>query len=358
MINLGIVGLGNWGRRHLNSANASGRFRIVRAVSKEPEMVAELAAEHEVILTTEFEDVIADPTIDAVTLATPHTLHTQQIISAAEAGKHVFTEKPFALTKTDAEAAVTACDKAGVALGLGHDNRQYPALQAIKRHIEDGSLGTVVHFETNISHDATKQRFEKGVIGDPAEEQRALGRATNEYVPTRSWRLALPEAPSGPLIHLGVHRIDAYIYLGGEIDWVMAQNPRQILPTEYGDTGSVLLQFKSGVTGYIAAAIVTPMNSRLQVFGSEGWIEATGPRDFGEYTRSSLRDLCYTPADGEPENTAYDYVDSVEINLGTFADEVEGKGNFAIPRDEMIHNAAVTEAIIKSIKSGEKVHVS
>lgn len=356
MIKIGIIGLGNWGRRHLASAKASGRFEVLRAVSKDPESVAELAAENDLILSTDIEDVLADPEIEAVTLATPHTLHTRQIVAAAEAGKHVFTEKPFALTKADAETAVAACEKAGVALGLGHDNRQYPALQEIKRRIDDGSLGTVVHFETNISHDATKQRFEKGIIGDPAAEQRALG--TNEYVPTKSWRLALPEAPSGPLIHLGVHRVDAFIYLGGEVEWVMAQNPRHVLPTEYGDTGSVLLQFKSGVTGYIAASIVTPMNSRLQVFGSDGWVEATGPRDFGDYTRSSLRDLTFTPAKGDPEKTAFDYVDSVEINFGTFADEIEGTGKFAIPRSEMIHNAAVTEAIIKSINSGEKVTVA
>jgi predicted dehydrogenase len=66
---------------------------------------------------------LADPGIDAVVLATPHTLHRPQVEATAAAGKHVFCEKPFALTKADAEAAITACRRAGVALGVGHNRR-------------------------------------------------------------------------------------------------------------------------------------------------------------------------------------------------------------------------------------------
>lgn len=357
MIRLGIIGLGQWGRRHAASALDCGRFEIRRAVSKQPQEVAEFAAERGILLSENIEDVLSDPKIDAVTLATPHTLHTAQIIQAAEAGKHVLTEKPFALTKADAEAAVAACEKAGVVLGLGHDNRHYPALKELKRLVDSGELGTILHVETNISHDATKKRLESGVIPDQQQAPDENNAGSNEYVPSPAWRLEFREAPAGPLIHVGVHRVDAFIHLLGEIEWVFAQSVRRILPTEFGDVASVLLQFKSGVTGYIGSSLVTPMNSRLQVFGANAWAEARGPGDFGDYVRSSLNFLTQFDSEGQSQTTDYDHVDSVAINLSLFADEVEGIGQFNISNSEKIHNAAVIEAICKSIESGEKVFV-
>ena len=253
MINLAVVGLGNWGRRHTASALETGRFNVKRAVSKEPDEVRDFADQHGLLLSENIEDVLADPDIDAVTLATPHTLHTAQIIMADEAGKHVLSEKPFALSKSDAERAVAACEKAGVVLGLGHDNRHYPAMQELKRLVDSGGLGEVLHIETNISHDAQVRRLKSGNIPDPEAARAERNTGGNEYVPPRAWRMEFREAPAGPLIHLGVHRGDAFIHLLGEIEWVFAQNTHHLLPTEFGDVASVLLRFRSGVTGYSAA---------------------------------------------------------------------------------------------------------
>lgn len=69
---------------------------------------------------------------------TPHSLHTYQIVAAAEAGKHVFTEKPFALSKSEAESAIAAARKAKIRLGLGHNQRFAPPQREIKRRIADG----------------------------------------------------------------------------------------------------------------------------------------------------------------------------------------------------------------------------
>ena len=92
-------------------------------------------------LVDSYEALLADTTIDAVVLATPHSLHSPQTIAAAQVGKHVFCEKPFALHKADAEAAVAATTKAGVTLGLGYNRRFHPEMTALRQQIQSGELG-------------------------------------------------------------------------------------------------------------------------------------------------------------------------------------------------------------------------
>src|SRR4029450_5848255 len=89
-------------------------------------------------------------TVDAVILATPHSLHTKQVIAAAAAGKHLFCEKPFALTKADAEASVSATQKAGVTLGLGYNRRFHPEMTKLRERIRTGDLGTTLHDEATM----------------------------------------------------------------------------------------------------------------------------------------------------------------------------------------------------------------
>ena len=123
MLNTAMIGLGWWGKELVRSARDSSLMRFTRGVTLEPETVRDFAKEMNITIGTSYEDVLGDNSIDAVVLATPHTRHRAQVEAAAAAGKHVFCEKPFALTLEDAEAAIAACRKAGVALGVGHNRR-------------------------------------------------------------------------------------------------------------------------------------------------------------------------------------------------------------------------------------------
>ena len=91
-------------------------------------------------LADSYEALLADPNVNAVVLATPHSMHASQVIAAAKAGKHVFCEKPFALTKAHAEAAVAATTKAGVTLGLGYNRRFHPEMTKLRNQIRSGDL--------------------------------------------------------------------------------------------------------------------------------------------------------------------------------------------------------------------------
>src|ERR1022692_2629142 len=96
------------------------------------------------------------PAIEAVVLATPHTRHRAQVEAAAAARKHVYCEKPFALAKADARAMLDACARAGVTIAVGHHFRLMPSMKALRREVESGALGTIMHAEGNYSHDWLK----------------------------------------------------------------------------------------------------------------------------------------------------------------------------------------------------------
>src|SRR5487761_1294339 len=150
MIEAAIVGLGRWGRTLVAAVEGkSDRLRFTRAVSRDPARHRDFAAEHRLELVREFESVLADPRIGAVVLATPHSLHCEQIIAAAGAGKAVFCEKPLCLEAADAARAIAACETAGVVLGVGTDKRFFPAFQELLRLKRTGALGEIAHIEAH-----------------------------------------------------------------------------------------------------------------------------------------------------------------------------------------------------------------
>jgi len=109
-------------------------------------------AEHDLALTDDLDAVLADPAIDAVLLATPHSLHPAQVIACAEAGKQVFCEKPLALHRADAARMFGACREAGVTLAVGHNRRFWPSMRALRDIVTSGELGTILHVEGHNSN--------------------------------------------------------------------------------------------------------------------------------------------------------------------------------------------------------------
>ena len=129
MLNAAIYGLGRWGNRLVESVQGSSKFRFVKGISREPEKHKEFSQKTGVKVVSSYGRILKDPEIDAVVLATPHSLHVKQIVQAAKAGKHVFVEKPFTLTRKTAEKAVEACKAAGVTLGVGFNRRYSPVVR-------------------------------------------------------------------------------------------------------------------------------------------------------------------------------------------------------------------------------------
>jgi predicted dehydrogenase len=144
-IRAAIVGLGRWGRNLVEASTGHARLKIVRAVEPELEGAQDFCAEHGLQLTDDLDAVLADPSIDAVLLATPHSLHPAQVMACAAARKHVFCEKPLALRRADAARMFDACRDAGVTLAVGHNRRFWPAMAALRDTVASGELGSILH---------------------------------------------------------------------------------------------------------------------------------------------------------------------------------------------------------------------
>ena len=153
-VRIALVGMGWWGKKMLSVLEAAPQdIKVVHAVEPNLETVRSLCAEREIALSADYADALNDPAVEAVVLATPHALHEAQIEAAVAAGKHVFCEKPLALTKAGAEKAVNRCRDAGLVLGMGHERRFDPPIAALLAKSAAGELGRIQQIEANFSHD-------------------------------------------------------------------------------------------------------------------------------------------------------------------------------------------------------------
>ncbi|MCC6610139.1 MAG: Gfo/Idh/MocA family oxidoreductase [Burkholderiales bacterium] len=335
MINAGIVGLGWWGKTLVESVQGkSADIRFVAGASRTvTPQLQEFAEAQDLALRGSFEELINDRKLDAVVLATPHSMHVPQVLAAARRGKHVFCEKPFALSKAEAAKAVRAVQKAGVALGLGYNRRLHPAMVDLRNRIRSGKLGTILHVE--------------GTMAFP----NAL------YLEPHQWRANPAEAPCGGLTPMGVHFVDAIIDLCGEVDEVYCRSMRRALRIDADDTTSVLFHLRSGMSAYLSTMTATAGCFRLQVYGTEGWIRLDGVTHIAgassEERRTRLFGACtFQPVKGPAQTWQAEAVDTSRAALEAFARAAAGGPPYPISAEEMVHGAAVTEAIIKSAAAG------
>ena len=127
------------------------RFTTLQTRTVTPDVEA-FAKQHSLRIADSYEAVLADPKIDAVALATPPSGHLKQIEAAAAAGKHVYCEKPFTFSKTEAEAAVEAVRKAKRVVGVGYNRRFHPEMIKLHDRIKAGELGTIQHIEASMTY--------------------------------------------------------------------------------------------------------------------------------------------------------------------------------------------------------------
>jgi len=333
LIRTAIAGLGWWGKTIVESAEGTELDLVALTTRSNGQDARDFAASQGMRVAADLDELLAADDIDAIVLATPHSQHTEQVIAAAQAGKHVFVEKPFALTRADAEAAIAAVDAAGVTLGLDYGRRFHPEMTRLREQIGAGELGTILHVEATMT----------GPNG--------LALAAD------AWRADREETPAGGLTPMGVHAIDGMIDLCGSIDTVYCQSFRRAIAVDADDTTSMLFRMREGMSGYLSTMTATGPGFSFQVFGSAGWVRLEGKTHVAgapsEERRMQLFGRCvFQPVKGEATVWEAERFDVTGAALQAFATAVQGGDPFPITHEEMIHGAAVTEAVIRSAGSG------
>jgi len=315
MLNTAIVGLGWWGKTLVKAARDFGApLRFRRGITLEPESVRDFAAENQIQLGTSFEDVLADRSIEAVVLATPHTKHRAQVEAIAAAGKHIYCEKPFALTKADAQAALDACRRAGIVVAVGHHFRLMPSMRVLAELKGTGAFGTIMHAEGNYSHD--------WLANYPAD----------------SWRMRTEESRAGGMTGMGIHVLDCFRDLVGPMKRISALSKARALKLETGDTTAALIEFDNGATGTLATTIKTPFAWRMAIFGENCRAESI----------SETRAIVHH-AGKEPEVIDCAADNHLGRNLDYFAKAALGESVFPISPAGILQTAAALEAVFKSV---------
>ncbi len=320
MIKAAIVGLGWWGKNIADAVQGkSTKLQFVHGVTQELDATRDYAKTKGFRLSATLEEALADPEVQAIVLATPHSLHADQVVQVARAGKAVFCEKPLSLTRADAQRAVDACKAAGVPIGVGQNKRFWPSTAEMRRVVASGALGRIMHVEGHYSNEHSSKFF-------------------------APWRDLPSETPGAGMTGTGIHILDAFANIAGPAEKITAQFIAHREGADPRDTVSVLFKFKNNISGFLGAVRASPLYFRIHVFGDEGSVEAL------DEARTIIR-----LKGGKTEVKDFPKIDSIRAEIDAFADAVSGVAPYPITTTEMVNTIASFEAVINSIKTGATV---
>jgi predicted dehydrogenase len=329
MIRAAIIGLGRWGRSLVAAVQGkSDTIRFVAAHTRTRANADDFCREQGLTFSESYEQVLADPGIDAVVLATPHSLHERQIVAAAQAGKHVHVEKPITLDRASADRAVAAARNAKIMLAVGYCRRFHPSVVEMRARLKSRRLGTLVAM---VAQHTT---------------------STGQFIATDNWRAAPGESPGGALTAVGVHSLDHMIEFGGRVRDVVCATARHG-PGPADDTTAIFLRFASGVAGTIFCSVMTATNFSFTLYGTGGLAEISKP---------TLQQFRFVPASDRPptgpvtappdEVLEHAGFDMLNAELTAFAYAIREQRPYPIPLDEILHGMSVFDAVVRSAASG------
>jgi predicted dehydrogenase len=246
-VKLGIVGLGRWAKVLTNAALKSDKLQIIAGHSRSQEKRDEFKQQFNVETYDSLDEILSMPEIEGVIITVPNEQHYTVAKKIAEAGKHIYTEKPISNILADGLRMEALQQKYNVTMTVGHSARLLKGVQIMKDNLENGSLGKLAFIEANFSN------------------ERAL-----ELTPD-TWRWYRDRAPGGPLSQLAIHMFDILHYLGGDVDGVSSMASKlSPVGAEVDDQSMSTVRFKNGVIGYVGSCWTSPGIFSTRVFAQSG----------------------------------------------------------------------------------------
>lgn len=322
-VGLALVGLGWWGKVLADAVQRSGQGEIVSGYARTESTRQAFAEQYGCRAAASMDEILRDPEVQGIVAATPHSHHVELILEAASAGKHIFVDKPLALTVADADRAIQAVAQAGVVLQVGHQRRLQAANRLVRQMIQDGELGALHQLEANMS-------------------------ISKRQPPT--WRSDPAEQPLGGLTALGVHMIDTLHYFAGPTKRVFTIS-KQIVGNQgdLDEATGVLVEFEQGPVGYIGFSFSVPKVTSVGVYGDKAavWSEEEGTRLYVQGSDEiRRRELPVQPNDALAEQMA------------EFAAAIRGETTPEVGAHEGRAVVEVVEALIESDRRGQPVELA
>jgi predicted dehydrogenase len=324
-LRVAILGIGWWSDVLADGMKRSGKFQIVSCFTRSEEKRRTFATKYSCMAASSYEAILKDPSIDAIVNTTPNDVHLETTRMAAQAGKHVFLDKPIANTVREGREIARVCEEADVVLALGYQRRRESHFRWIKAEIDAGRFGKLVQAEGNISRD----RFGK--------------------IDLSSWRYQSAGMPGGVMLQIGIHYVDVLEMLMGPVKRVSGMSAQLVLPGDNPDVANLMLEHENGAISNLSASYASASEFyMMNIYGKE----ATAYYDMF----SGLRHL--TRGAATPRTVATENNDTIREELDEFVHCVRTGAKPETDGWWACRNLAVIKAGVKSASEGRAVSVS
>ncbi|MBI1280676.1 MAG: hypothetical protein GC179_21310 [Anaerolineaceae bacterium] len=339
-IRVGLIGCGLMARAHLPGYQTTGeRVEIVMCCDNN-EQLAQTHAQNiggDIVVTSDWEQVIANPNVDAVDICSPHFLHAPMVLAAAKAGKHILLEKPMAMNLTEGQQMVDAANAAGKVFMVAQNQRYLPEHQPIKDWLDQGAIGRV--------------------IAARIDGNQFLSRA----YPKGHWLFSKALTGGGVIRTTAIHKIDLLRYFLGEVKRVTAFYSTSGLNPEMDneDVATIAMEFENGALGeafFTFASYQNPIptasHELVILYGSKGMIN-----NINGWNMYSTELEAYSSAMTPMGLPNADYTQSFVREVGHFLDCIEtGQEPLTSGRDNL-NTIAVIDAIYQAAETGKATTV-
>jgi len=254
-LRLALVGCGRISQTHFEAIRNVEGIELVAVCDVLEDRARAAGDANGVAWFTEYEAMLRQAECDVVSICTPSGLHPEHGIMAAQAGKHVISEKPMAITLESADALIRACDEANVRLFVVKQNRLNSTIQLVKRALDKGRFGRIYVVNTTV-------RWTR----------------PQDYYDQASWR-GTRALDGGAFMNQASHYVDLIQWLGGPVESVLAKTATLARRIETEDTGAAVLTFQGGALGVIEVTMLTwPKNleGSLTILGERGTVRVGG----------------------------------------------------------------------------------
>jgi len=323
-LKVACIGMGWWSDVLADAMKRSQRFEIVSCYSRSEEKRLTFAQKYGCRAAPDYDALLGNSDVEAIVNTTPNSVHLETTRAAAQAGKHVFLDKPIANTIADARALTETCRKAGVVLALGYQRRRESHFRWVRRQVDTGAFGRLVNAEANISRDRAGK------------------------IDLSSWRYTAEGMPGGVMLQIGIHYTDVLEYLMGPVKAVSARVAQLVLPGDNPDVASLVLEHENGALSTLNASYASASEYYvMNIYGKE----ASAYYDMHQ----GLRFLKRGSERSEPVPCVKN--DTIREELEEFADAVRGRAKPEMDGEASTRSLAVLRAGFKSANEGRRVEV-
>src|SRR6516162_3423024 len=318
-LRVAVLGIGWWSDVLADAARRSGMIEIAACYTRSADKRRAFATKYGCHAAASYDDILADPDIEAIINTTPNAEHLATTRMAAAAGKHVFLDKPIANVVAEGREIARLCEASGVVLALGYQRRRESHFRWIKAEIDAGRFGRLVQAECNISRDR-------------------LGK-----IDLSSWRYQAAGMPGGVMLQIGIHYVDVLEYLLGPIKAVSGRLVQLVLPGNNPDVASLIFEHESGALSTLNASYASASEYyMMNIYGKE----ASAYYDLYNGLRLLRR------GSSCPLAIPFEANDTIMEQLEEFAAAVRGRGRPEVSGDSATASLAVIRAGIVSAREG------